>query len=465
MKLAKTDVFGGVILHQLLHLNRKCALDKTELILILSVFVLCLTGAFLVPVEQCPDEHARQLLSDWMFKNGSFPTGDEAETIIPGWGFSYALRPYLSSIVAALFMRLTALFTSSPRALLVASRLCSVLSVTGCSYFCIKTGHLVFKKTISSVVFSFFVCFLPQVLFLGMYQNNDSLSLAAVSMIVFYSTKGCKSQWEYGSCIGLAIGFALALQAYYITYGWVLVGFFLFVLMLIRQTDVSGKWLSILKRVVLVSGICLLLSGCFFVRNAVLHNGDFLGLITENNSKELLESQGFSLSYSTPAKEGFDVISFFFRHNCAWLGLTIRSFIGCFGYMNIPLPLPLFCVYVGIMALGTGTYIFVVFKNRPDSINQLLFLLLFLSSIITFVLHFIHSYLRDYQPQGRYIITVALMLGYMIAYATEGIDWRKEGRAYSKKKSCSVVLTTSNIFIVLWFITFVCSLFTMKKML
>ena len=230
MKLAKTDVFGGVILHQLLHLNRKCALDKTELILILSVFVLCLTGAFLVPVEQCPDEHARQLLSDWMFKNGSFPTGDEAETIIPGWGFSYALRPYLSSIVAALFMRLTALFTSSPRALLVASRLCSVLSVTGCSYFCIKTGHLVFKKTISSVVFSFFVCFLPQVLFLGMYQNNDSLSLAAVSMIVFYSTKGCKSQWEYGSCIGLAIGFALALQAYYITYGWVLVGFFLFVL-------------------------------------------------------------------------------------------------------------------------------------------------------------------------------------------------------------------------------------------
>ena len=284
-------------------------------------------------------------------------------------------------------------------------------------------------------------------------------------MIVFYSTKGCKSQWEYGSCIGLAIGFALALQAYYITYGWVLVGFFLFVLMLIRQTDVSGKWLSILKRVVLVSGICLLLSGWFFVRNAVLHNGDFLGLITENNSKELLESQGFSLSYSTPAKEGFDVISFFFRHNCAWLGLTIRSFIGCFGYMNIPLPLPLFCVYVGIMALGTGTYIFVVFKNRPDSINQLLFLLLFLSSIITFVLHFIHSYLRDYQPQGRYIITVALMLGYMIAYATEGIDWRKEGRAYSKKKSCSVVLTTSNIFIVLWFITFVCSLFTMKKML
>ena len=45
------------------------------------------------------------------------------EVIISGWGFSYALRPYLASIVGAGFQKLAACFTDSPRILLAASRM------------------------------------------------------------------------------------------------------------------------------------------------------------------------------------------------------------------------------------------------------------------------------------------------------------------------------------------------------
>ncbi|MCR5577150.1 MAG: hypothetical protein K6F56_09100, partial [Oscillospiraceae bacterium] len=100
-------------------------------------------------MDQCPDEAGRKMLSDWICYKGTLPTGDEPATMLmswvdwnapvptlrtdteyDGWGFSYALRPYLAAIVGALFMKIAALFTESPRVLLAASRMCSVLSVT-----------------------------------------------------------------------------------------------------------------------------------------------------------------------------------------------------------------------------------------------------------------------------------------------------------------------------------------------
>ncbi len=42
-----------------------------------------------------------------------------------------------------------------------------------------------------------------------------------------------------------------------------------------------------------------------------------------------------------------------------------------------------------------------------------------LSSAITVCLHFWQSYARDYQPQGRYIITLILPLAYMFSYGSD----------------------------------------------
>ena len=83
----------------------KTSLSKAGTALVLLVFAVCLAGALTVSPERCPDETARMRLTGWIYEHGSLPTGNEPETLIPGWGFSYALRPYLSAMIGAFFMK------------------------------------------------------------------------------------------------------------------------------------------------------------------------------------------------------------------------------------------------------------------------------------------------------------------------------------------------------------------------
>ena len=232
----------------MLHTKDARRFSKTENLLILTTFLLCAAGAALIPIDWCPDEKGRRLLSDWMFLKSTLPTGHEEETMIELWGFSYALRPYLSSMIGALFMKATALLTGSNRALLLASRMGSVLSVTACCYFCLRLGHRLFEHRSSAILMAVFVCYLPQVLFLGCYQNNDALSLCAVSMLLCFLVEGYDSRWDLKSCIGIGVSLALGLLSYYFIYGWLLMSVVSLPSSLLQTSMVSfmaSDWLRI----------------------------------------------------------------------------------------------------------------------------------------------------------------------------------------------------------------------------
>ena len=47
-----------------------------------------------------------------------------------------------------------------------------------------------------------------------------------------------------------------------------------------------------------------------------------------------------------------------------------------------------------------------------------------LASRLTVLLHFWQSYARDLQPQGRYVITLVLPLGFMMAYGLDKLPMR-----------------------------------------
>ena len=87
-----------------------------EVLLIFLCFSVCLAGALLLPVNQCPDEFMRSRLIVWMLEKGTLPTGDELETMAlnppPGvnYGFSFAIRPYLSAMIGALFVKISDAF-------------------------------------------------------------------------------------------------------------------------------------------------------------------------------------------------------------------------------------------------------------------------------------------------------------------------------------------------------------------
>ena len=124
-----------------------------------------------------------------MDEKGTLPTGDEIETFVFGpppeetWGFSYALCPYLSAIIGAVFVKAAKFLFSSERILLLAARMGSVLAIPGSCWFLLKLGCRLFARRSSCILFAVLICFLPQVQFLGMYHNNDALSLFAVCMM------------------------------------------------------------------------------------------------------------------------------------------------------------------------------------------------------------------------------------------------------------------------------------------
>ena len=446
-----------------------------EYFLILLIFCICLTGALLLPEDQCPDETGRRFLSNWIVVHRELPTGDELGTmlmswvdasaevpqIVPdaeyqGWGFSYALRPYLSSMIGAGFQILAASFTNSPRILLAASRMCSVLSITACCIFSLRMGHRIFASRSSPVLFAVLVCFLPQVMFLGMYQNNDSLSLCAVSMMLYYWVESYDRKWPVRSCVGLAVALSLGLLSYYSAYGWLLMVAVFCVFSVLSDHSIPDRGQLILKRTVLITAVCLILAGWFFIRNAYLHNGDFLGIASEAASRSRMEALGYRLTnYVRYREKGVSIPAFLYMDRFWWLLMTLMSFIGVFGYMNILLPPVLYILYALVITCGLVLFVVSLARQKPNRRDSLLMIMMLLASVITFLLHFWQCYARDFQPQGRYIITIALPLGFVLAYGLDKLPNRVNDRLHP-----ATVLTLGWLALSVW-----ATLGTMAKML
>ncbi len=449
--------------------NQKRLLTSLEYGLILLCFFICLTGALMLPTEQCPDEVHRSALIQYMFHHGRLPTGDEEETLslsslCPNYGFSYALRPYLPSIIGALFMRTAAVFTDSPSVLLLAARLCSVLSVTGCCCFCLLLGRRLFGRRSSAILFAVLVCFLPQVMFLGMYHNNDAPSLFAVCMMLYFLVDGYSRRWPVSCCVGLAVAFSIGLLTYYSIYGWILMSALFCVVSVLMDRGIPDKRGLILKRTLLVSVLCLLFAGWFFVRNAMLHDGDFLGIAYEEVSRARVEAMGFPLhQYECYRRDGFSLLEFFCRKDYDWLRKSAQSFVGIFANMTLYLPMGLYGVYAAVFAFGALLTLSVLIRRRPCRRDALLLSVMTVSVGINIVLHFWQCYARDYQPQGRYAISTIVLLGYLLAYGLDSVTVVVDG---TEKKEPPLTLQPAAVLTVVWLLLFAEAFFgTMTKML
>lgn len=421
---------------------------------IIAIFLVCLFCYYFIwtisqPFNSCPDEGMKWDICKYIFENNKLPKGDEQAIRNPIWGISYAFQPILTYMIGAGFMKVASIFTMDKFSLVVAARLVSTVSMTLSIYFVIKIADKLFKdKEIYKILFVVFIAFQPITAFLASYINNDSTAVLATTMIIYLWILGLESNWKTKHCVllGLAIGFCAL--TYYNAYGYILCSI---ILCLVSVTSNKMKAKDVWQKILIVGLIAITFAGWWFVRNAILYNGDFLGINAQNECGDKYALHDYKPSTRlTLQKEGKSLIYMIVEKE--WLNTTAVSFIGIFGYHTIMMSTKIYYCYLAIWVIGAiGCLINFkeLFMYKKEEKNKYLLNYIFVASIIIPVLlSMYYSYASDYQPQGRYIMGIIVPFTYFLV---KGIETLLEKFIKSKKIRNVIIIALMLLIIVISF--------------
>lgn len=402
----------------------KCKKHKS---LIIAIFLVCLFCYYFIwttsqPYNSCPDESMKWDICKYIFKNNKLPRGEEETIRNPIWGISYAFQPILTYMIGDGFMKVASIFTMDEFSLVVAARLVSTVSMTLAVYFVIKIADKLFKdKEIYKILFVVFIAFQPLTAFLASYINNDSTAVLATTMIIYLWILGLESNWKTKHCVllGLAIGFCAL--TYYNAYGYILCSI---ILCLVSVTSNKMKSKDIWQKVLIVGLVAFAFAGWWFIRNAVLYNGDILGITAQNECGDKYALDKFKPSTRmTVQKEGSSLIYMLFRMK--WIVITVQSFVGIFGYHSIVMSHKIYFCYLAIWVVGIVGCLMKfkeLFVYKKEEKNKYLLNYIFVVSIIIpILLSMYYSYASDFQPQGRYIMGIIVPFTYFLVTGIQAV--------------------------------------------
>ncbi len=399
----------------------------------LLAFGLYLYWASILPFDAAPDESMRYQIPQYIYNNWRLPHGGDPAIRNAAWGISYAFTPILSYMVGALFMKITSFFTADAAALLLSARLVSVLCNTGTVIVCFLIAGRLFKG-LYRWLFVCFVAFLPQFMFIGAYVNNDSLAIFSTALIVYAWIRTLSSGWARPDCVLLAVGVSLCSLSYYNAYGFILCSILLYLAdrflayKALRCTAKSRParefWRETGCRAGLMAGLVLLLAGWWFIHNAVIYQGDILGMRTSDYYGELYGVGGCKPSLSNSASHmHWSLWRLLVTEQ--WLWKSYKSYIGCFGYMNVWLDKRVYLFFTLLWSLAlTGLLsLTLIHKDRrpfASITKQGLFTgALLLALPIPFFLSLYYTFFNNLQPQGRYLLPMIIP---MMAFVTRGLQ-------------------------------------------
>ena len=390
-----------------------------KVILVVFVFALCLSWAIAQPYNSAPDEEMKYDVCRYLVEHGKLPHGGEESIRNPIWGISYAFTPILSYMISAVFMKIAMIFGASEFAVVVSARLVSVICMTLLAIVCMKISEKLFKGPYRWL-FTILIVFLPQMIFLGSYINNDSLALLSIGIIVYAWILGLEKKWDIKSCILLAVGIGICALSYYNAYGYILCSIFLYLITAFKDKKTIKE---ILLKGLLIFAIAFAIAGWWFIRNFIIYDGDFLGMSTSNEYAEMYAMDAYKPSkIQNPLNRGISLYNMLIREN--WIRTTILSFIGLFGYMSIIMNRYIYWVYLTLfLAGGIGTLILFkdfIFNKEKKDFKKITFNIIFIINIIIpWILSIYYSYFSDFEPQGRYIMPMIIPFMY---FAVKGIE-------------------------------------------
>jgi len=434
-------------------------LTKLEVLVLVLALGFYMFWASIMTVDHPPatsgnDEWMRFMLPDFIFQFNRLPTGFDPEVIYGRGGWSYAFYPqFLGPILSAFFMHLASLIRTGPFVMIFAARMTSVLAGITTVFFVNRTLRVFTGNEKVSLLGMILIAFWPQLAFLSSYINNDIIAVAGVSIMCYAVARSYRETWTIKSSITLAIGMVICLLSYLNSSGFVLAfGLYFLISNFIDIKKKQIEWKTFWKGFVIIFVIVAMLWFPFLIRNAVLYDGDFLGMRAFNEAKtqwEQNESMNWAYENARAWSEDFDIpwhdglvfewvaLFTFFEYRGGyfdaghpfegtllelfqyhrWRQITTRSFVTnlYFAYVAY-FPRWLYMLYSGFFASS----LLAILSIKKLDIKQRWFVgSCLLGTVITLGLWLYYNMYIDIQPQGRYFFTATVPLVMAMAI---GID-------------------------------------------
>lgn len=425
--------------------------NRTTFIIVILYFglYLCIGLSLLLrqPFGNPPDEYNRYLIPQYIAQHGTLPNGYEESIRIGGYGFSYGFQPILPYMLQGYAMRFVKIFTNSEEALLYTARSVNLILGFLTAGVVLLLSRKWFRDRRFSFCFAFLATFLPQSIFVHTYVNTDSCCMLSIALMLYGLTEGLESRFSPRSSLVMASGIILCALSYYNAYGYILSCILLFT---VSFASVSGSKLKFdagdfFRKGCFISAVVLLGIGWWFIRSAILYDGDFLGLRTRNECAALYALPQFHPDTRTTWQSQGCSIWDMLKYS-DFCSLSALSFIGIYGPMTIITSIWVYrfykfliltgfllCALIPLSAVGEGIGLYRGRKGfRVFYHANMIFCM-----AMPISLSLIYSYSTDYQPQGRYLLPALLPLCYYVIHGLEKL-WNikplsRLGQAYRER--------------------------------
>lgn len=402
------------------------SISRHRVFLLYLGFYLIFVMALVIkqPFGDPPDEYNRFLIPRYIVEHGSLPNGFEESIRIDGYGFSYAFQPILPYMIQGYVCMFINLFFPGEAAMVFTARLVNVFFGLIMAVFIRLLSKEWFSQRHIQYLFCFLVMFLPQSLFVHSYVNTDSCCMMSIAILLYGLTRGIKDSFQVKSSLIMALGIIFCALSYYNAYGFILSSIFLFVVTFLKKDNTTLKYtfsyIPFLKKGALIT--LLVLSGIswWFIRSAILYDGDFLGLSARQYCASLYATDAYNPnSRITWQTLGFSMLQMLKQSN--FLNLSGLSFIGIYGPMTIVTSIWVYRFYKYLFYFCSVAFC-VPFRSKTTNakkplhpflspyMNYFFYGNMFLCMVIPFYLSIYYSYSTDYQPQGRYLLPALIPL-------------------------------------------------------
>jgi len=268
------------------------------------------------------------------------------------------------------------------------ARLVSVLFSVLAVWFCALAGTEASGSPWTGLLVGGLVAFWPMFTFRGMNVSNDALVTMLSALALYLIVRVIKRGFTWG----IGIFAALAGAGAFMTKINAVV---LPVALLLALISEKAPWRAKLLRVGALGALMLVIAAPWLIRNQHLY-GDFL-------AQKTMFSMGSGVVHKYTL--GWKYFRLFFAYH------FVRSFIGDFGWLTLPLPVLAYVVYMIALVSAGACWMGGIWQHRIDfRLSAILS-----AAIALNLMSVIHVNLSMPQPQGRYMFptmpAMVLLLG------------------------------------------------------